>query len=145
MIFIFFFSFFCSMLVSQYDSAQQRYYVRAAASLAYNASTLSYGSSDLTGTYPSTCPYFATCASAGTTSTNSSSTSNVCSSLDTSFTFTGRSGVVSEVVASTTDPQVYVTFNGGRSAYLFSQEHVQLEYRQRSMYGKLSLSHYIYH
>ena len=119
-------------MMSDYDTFTQRNYVSYAApvTLSINSTTkLPYAtSSDLMGkNYPDVCPYFESCAvSSGTT----------CVGGDSSFSFTGRVGVVTEVIKSLEAPAVFVTFNGGRTAYKFSQENVVLEYRQKSMYGE---------
>jgi hypothetical protein len=114
-----------SILIADYDDVALRRYVRQPAELYYMNDTVY--SSDLDGAaYPSVCPYFSTCAL---------SSSGTCDGNDYPFTFTGRVGIITNIVASDTKPSAWVTFNGGRTAYQFLQEDLQLEYRQRSMYG----------
>ena len=119
-------------MVADYDKFAQRNYVRPAARVTLSMNLTSKAqfasSSDLQGkNYPDVCPYFDSC----TTSNNYQ-----CVGDDSVFTFAGRVGVVTEVINSLEAPAVFVTFNGGRTAYKFAQENVVLEYKQKSMYGK---------
>jgi hypothetical protein len=57
-----------------------------------------------------------------------------CHNGDNRFTFIGQVGIVTAVDNEAQIPQVWVTFNGGRTSYQFNQEDVQLETRSKSMY-----------
>jgi hypothetical protein len=121
-------------MVADYDTHLKRKYIRKAHEVQQNITTGHYSSLDLIhSSYSERCPYFPSCARGSSVSTNSS----LCPGEDSFFSFEGRVGVVTTVVESDTAPAVWVTFNGGRTSYFFLQEHIQLEYRQRSMYGKI--------
>jgi len=81
-------------------------------------------SHDLNGTYNSQCPYFDCCAI---------SSHDNCNPGDSAFTFRGRVGKVVAIDPTPLIPRVWVTFNGGRSSYVFNQDELKLETYQ-SMY-----------
>lgn len=122
----------CSVLMADFDAEEQRNYVRyaSAVNINQNISSPLYGyasSEDLIGKeYTDICPYFGSCAMA--------LDGAKCLDSDASFSFEGHVGIVTEVVDSVQAPAVWVTFNGGRSAYFFRQEFVRLEFKQKSMY-----------
>lgn len=117
------------MLMADFDDEEQRHYVRHAATVTMNQNTLYATSSDLQGTeYNDICPYFDSCALLVDTNQTS------CSGSDSTFSFAGHVGIVTEVIDSVEAPAVWVTFNSGRTAYFFRQEFVRLEYKQKSMY-----------
>ncbi len=89
--------------------------------------TLWYTSGDLDGSYESPCPYFP----GGGVNTDGSIT---CGGQDMLFTFIGHVGRITNVP----DPGVHedrysVTFNGGRTTYMFSEEEIKVEVRQKDM------------
>jgi hypothetical protein len=59
-----------------------------------------------------------------------------CKGDDLKFTFIGRVGLVTAVDNSAIIPQVWVSFNYGRTSYQFAQSDVKLETTSKSMYGK---------
>lgn len=84
-----------------------------------------YISKLLKGRYGAECPYFSSCGQ--------TFDAGLCVVPDLRYTFIGRVGVVTRVDNRAAIPSVYVTFNDGRTEYLFYQEHVRLEY-SKSMY-----------
>lgn len=84
-----------------------------------------YGSPVLYGKYGGRCPYYEACAQ--------TFDNGICGGNDLVYTFIGRNGVVTAVDDKAAIPSVYVTFNDGRTSYLFYQEDVKLE-QTRSMY-----------
>ena len=102
-----------------------------------------YTSIDLAGLYrppmsaiggiPETgaCPFTPSCARIGGFN---SSLSSGCVRPDKPFNFIGRVGVVVEIDNLATVPQVWVTFNGGRTKYQFDQRWVEFNRPQRSQY-----------
>lgn len=57
-----------------------------------------------------------------------------CRLSDLRFTFRGRVGLVTALDNAAEIPMVWVSFNEGRTSYLFRQEHVKLETTPKSMY-----------
>jgi hypothetical protein len=86
---------------------------------------IEYSSKLLYGKYGAQCPYFESCGQ--------TFDGGRCVPTDLRYTFIGRVGVVTRVDNRAAIPSVYVTFNDGRTEYLFYQEHVRLEY-SKSMY-----------
>jgi hypothetical protein len=84
-----------------------------------------YFSKILAGKYGGQCPYFDSCGQ--------TFDAGLCVGKDLRYTFIGRNGVVTRVDDRAAIPSVYVTFNDGRTEYLFYQEHVRLE-TSKSMY-----------
>ncbi len=114
-----------TILMADYDVQFNRHFVRTIRSATINTTSGFWDSQDISGTgYTATCPYFNGCVLAPT---------GGCSGLDSPFTFAGQVGYVTAVETSLDSP-VQVTFNGGRTSYSFSSQHLALEYRQRSMY-----------
>ena len=62
--------------------------------------------------------------------------SGTCQFSDLLFTFVGQVGLVTALDNTLAIPQVWLTFNGGRTSYQFSQQDVKLETTPKSMYGK---------
>lgn len=62
--------------------------------------------------------------------------SGTCDDKDLKFTFVGQVGLVTALANDLAIPQVWITFNGGRTSYQFSQQDVKLETASKSMYGK---------
>ena len=86
----------------------------------------SYTSEDLFGDdYSGVCPYFDSCAL--------TTDDGKCRGDDLVYTFQGRVGRVTHVDDTALIPTVLVTFNDGRTSYLFNKDMVQLE-TYRSMY-----------
>lgn len=59
-----------------------------------------------------------------------------CRKGDLRFTFQGSVGIVTALDNTNVIPQVFVTFNNGRTSYKFSQSMVNLETYPKSMYGE---------
>jgi len=59
-----------------------------------------------------------------------------CRKGDLRFTFQGLVGIVTSLDNTNVIPQVFVTFNNGRTSYKFPQSMVNLETYPKSMYGK---------
>lgn len=116
------------MMCSVREVADNRYYVRACSDV-YQADpdvTRSFTSDDLFGVdYSDVCPYFSSCAL--------TTDDGKCRGDDLVYTFQGRVGRVTYVDDAALIPTVLVTFNDGRTSYLFNKDMVQLE-TLRSMY-----------
>lgn len=87
----------------------------------------SWTSMDMVGEYDGVCPYFPSCAT--------TLDAGKCRPQDRRLTFIGEVGVVTALDNDAPIPQVWVTFNDGRTSYQFSQEDVVLE-TYKSMYGE---------
>lgn len=59
-----------------------------------------------------------------------------CRKGDLRFTFQGSVGIVTALDNTNVIPQVFVTFNNGRTSYKFPQSMVKLETYPKSMYGE---------
>ncbi len=93
-------------------------------------STLLYTSDDLDGSYESQCPYVP-----GGGIKNDGSTT--CGGQDMLFTFTGHVGKITSVPdRDAYEDQYGVTFNGGRTTYMFSEEEIKVEVRQKKLQTK---------
>ena len=77
------------------------------------------------------CPFTPSCARIGGFN---SSIGKGCTRPDNPFSFIGRVGVVTKIDDKATVPQVWVTFNGGRTEYQFDKRWVELNQPQRSQY-----------
>ncbi len=85
--------------------------------------TLLYTSADLDGSYQSPCPYFP----AGGIKNDGFT---ICGGQDKLFTFTGHVGRITSVPGRDVHEDRYgVTFNGGRTTYMFSEEEIKVEVR----------------
>ncbi len=88
-----------------------------------DTSTLLYASADLDGGYQSPCPYF---PKGGTKNDGSI----ICEGQDKLFTFTGHVGTITSIPDRDVNEDRYgVTFNGGRTTCMFSEEAIKVEVR----------------
>ena len=86
-----------------------------------------YTSDDLLGNhYDGKCPFYDGCGL---------SNSKKCILQDLPYTYAGKVGRIVALDNSLAVPTAWVTFNDGRTAVLFEQQYLQLEYRIKSMYG----------
>ena len=117
-----------SIICSVYDVINMRHYAKQCDVVTQvNAnSARSWTSDDLDGkTYDGLCPYFDSCA---LTLDN-----GLCFGDDLVYSFAGRVGRVTEVDDVSLIPKVRVSFNDGRTSYLFNKDQVEKEYKL-SMY-----------
>jgi hypothetical protein len=115
-----------SMLCSVYDKEDRRHYVRQCDNVTLDSSGSYYVSLDLDGLdYAGVCPYFPSCAL--------TIDDGKCRGEDLVYTFQGRVGRVTAVDDAALIPTVMVTFNDGRTSYLFNKDMVTLE-TYKSMY-----------
>ena len=116
------------MMCSVYENKDRRHYIRNCSNV-YQADPnvqRSFTSEDLDGLdYSEICPYFDSCAL--------TTDDGKCRYEDLVYTFQGRVGRVTAVDDSALIPTVLVTFNDGRTSYLFNKDMVQLE-TYKSMY-----------
>lgn len=119
---------YCPAMDGTYDSIHfslnstiwpERLYSREADILT-NTTAGVYGSKDLAGTYPAICPYFNT---AGLLDDSTKG----CNAGDSLFTFAGRIGKVVSVPVDLDRGLFGVSFNDGRTSYLFENQHISLE------------------
>lgn len=118
------------MMCSVYDVKDRRAYARKCLSVNETDPNRdrSWTSIDLDAEYDQRCPYYDSC---GLTLDLGK-----CRLNDLRFTFIGQVGIVTAVDNIAVIPQVWVSFNEGRTSYQFSQVDVELETRSKSMYGK---------
>jgi hypothetical protein len=116
------------MMCSVYDVRDRRHYTRNCTRVEKidPKRERSWTSIDLDSQYDGMCPYYDSC---GTTLDMGK-----CRFDDVRFTFVGRVGVVTAVDNAAVIPQVWVSFNYGRTSYQFAQTDVELETRSKSMY-----------
>lgn len=116
------------MMCSAYDVGDRRHFTRNCTKIVQEDLTRarSWTTVDLQGEYDDECPYYDSC---GLTLDLGK-----CRLSDLRFTFVGRVGVVTALDNTAVIPQVWVTFNNGRTSYQFSQEDVKLETTPKSMY-----------
>jgi len=116
------------MMCSAYDVGDRRHFSRNCTVLEKTDAkrVRSWTSLDMLGEYDGSCPYYASC---GLTLDLGK-----CQFTDLRFTFIGRTGVVTQLDNAAVIPQVWVTFNDGRTSYQFRQADVKLETRPKSMY-----------
>jgi hypothetical protein len=116
------------MMCSVRENRDRRHYVRNCSQV-YQADPnvqRSFTSDDLDGEdYSEVCPYFDSCAL--------TTDDGKCRFEDLVYTFQGRVGRVTAVDDSSLIPTVLVTFNDGRTSYLFNKDMVRLE-TYKSMY-----------
>jgi hypothetical protein len=105
------------------DKDSGRYFTRACRDV-YNVTETTYSSEDLIGEYEEICPYFNQCGLAG----RGGCASDGAGSQDLNFTFVGRVGRVTAYDSTPITPVVSVTFNNGRSSYVFQEDTLKLEY-----------------
>jgi hypothetical protein len=120
-----------SFLCTVFDSYNQRSYVTNCSEVyqIYSYDSYSYTSNSLTGTsYGGTCPYFSVCAL--------SQQNGLCNTKDLSYSFIGRVGIVTKLETIDNVAKAWVSFNNGRTSYLFEQAHIKVDTLARSMYGK---------
>lgn len=117
------------MMCSQYDAKNRRAFTRNCSVITKTRTELrSWTSQDMAlGEYDGLCPYFDSC---GLTLD-----AGKCRPQNRRLTFIGQVGVVTKVDNVAAIPQVWLTFNDGRTSYQFSQEDVKLE-TYKSIYGK---------
>ncbi len=116
------------MMCSTYEAKDRRHYVRPCLPVrqANNFLARSWTSDDLDGKeYDALCPYFDSCAL--------TLDDGKCKGGDLVYTFMGRVGKVTYVDDVSLIPKVRVTFNEGRTSYLFNKDQVRKEY-SLSMY-----------
>eukprot|EP00605_Chrysophyceae_sp_TOSAG23-4_P000970 GSChrysophyteH1.ASY1.ANO1.1070.1 assembled CDS len=116
------------MVCSTYERLDMRHYVRACLPVTQTDPNVarSWSSDDLDGKeYDGLCPYYDSCAL--------TLDDGKCKGEDLQFTFMGRVGRVTFVDDISLIPKVRVTFNDGRTSYLFNKDQVQKEY-SLSMY-----------
>mmetsp|Transcript_19797 Transcript_19797/g.33126 ORF Transcript_19797/g.33126 Transcript_19797/m.33126 type:complete len:539 (+) Transcript_19797:100-1716(+) len=116
------------MMCSAYDVGDRRHYTRNCTTIFHRRprEVRSWGSIDLDGEYDGQCPYYDSC---GLTLDLGK-----CRLDDLRFTFIGMVGIVTALDNEAVIPQVWVTFNDGRTSYQFSQGNVKLETTPKSMY-----------
>lgn len=114
-------------MCSVFDVGDRRHYSRNCTGVyQYDpGEPVSWTSRDLRGWYDGPCQYYNSCALA---------TGGSCQLNDLRFTFIGRVGRVTALDNDAIIPQVWVSFNAGRTSYQFSQEDVKLETNTKSMY-----------
>ena len=117
-------------MCSVYDVKDRRAYTRACETVKKIDPNRerSWTSIDLDSQYDNICPYYSSC---GLTLDLGK-----CRFNDLRFTFIGQIGIVTAVDNIAVIPQVWVSFNEGRTSYQFDQQDVELETRSKSMYGK---------
>jgi hypothetical protein len=116
------------MMCSVYDVRDRRHYTRNCTAV-YKSDAKrdrSWTSIDLDSEYDGICPYYESCGK--------TLDMGKCRYDDVRFTFVGRVGVVTAVDDSAIIPQVWVSFNYGRTSYQFDQSDVEIETRSKSMY-----------
>jgi len=116
------------MMCSVYERRDLRHYVRGCLPVLQSDPNVfrSWTSDDLDGKeYDGLCPYFDSCAL--------TLDDGKCKGEDLVYTFMGRVGKVTFVDDVSLIPKVRVTFNDGRTSYLFNKDQVQKEY-SLSMY-----------
>ena len=116
------------ILCSRFDYTDRRHYLANCSDVVRTdpINIQSFTSDELQGkVYDGICPYFSTCA---LTFDN-----HLCKGDDRPLTFRGRVGKVVKLDDRAAIPQVWITFNDGRSNYQFAQEQVKLE-TYKSMY-----------
>lgn len=116
------------MMCSVYDIKDRRAYTRECLAVEKidKSRDRSWTSIDLDSQYDGMCPYYPSC---GLTLDMGK-----CRLDDLRFTFIGQVGIVTAVDFLQVIPQVWVSFNDGRTSYQFSQLDVELETRSKSMY-----------
>jgi len=115
------------MMCSVYDPINRRHYTRECENATKTSEEQrSWGSVDLRSLYEDECPYYKSC---GLTLDKGK-----CRKGDLRFTFQGSVGIVTALDNTNVIPQVFVTFNNGRTSYKFSQSMVKLETYPKSMY-----------
>ncbi len=68
--------------------------------------------------------------------------STTCGGKDTLFTFTGHVGkIISVPDHDANEDQYGVTFNGGRTAYMFSEEEIKVDVREEMKNEPFSIPH----
>jgi hypothetical protein len=116
------------MMCSVRDAKDRRHFVRPCSTVYQESANVArcYTSEDLFGEdYSGVCPYFDSCAL--------TTDDGKCRGDDLVYTFQGRVGRVTHVDDTALIPTVLVTFNDGRTSYLFNKDMVELE-TYRSMY-----------
>lgn len=120
------------ILCSGIDVSNQREYIKEC-SLVYKSSDIienSWTSDELIGNeYSAVCPYNPSCA----ITVDAGKCKGDLRGDDLKYTFIGYVGRVTKLDNRAAIPQVWVTFNDGRTSYQFDQEMVSLE-RYKSMY-----------
>lgn len=124
---------------SVYDTQNERHFTRRCADIIWDLDknsvsgdgirVKSYRSIDLDGQeYDKVCPYFSNCAL--------TLDMGKCRGGDYALSFKGMVGIITGFVPQDptvlTPHRVYVTFNDGRTSYIFEQQHIKLE--QKSHY-----------
>lgn len=111
------------MMCSTYERIDMRHYTRPCKPVTQTNPAVfrSWSSDDLDGKeYDNICPYFDSCAL--------TLDDGKCKGDDLVYTFMGRVGRVTYVDDISLIPKVRVTFNDGRTSYLFNKDQVQKEY-----------------
>lgn len=115
------------IMCSAYDARNRRAYTRNCTVVTHTDITRerSWTSVDMVGEYDGLCSYYDSCAM--------TLDAGKCFPQDRRFTFIGQVGIVTALDNEAAIPQVWLTFNDGRTSYQFSQEDVKLE-TYKSMY-----------
>lgn len=111
------------MMCSVYESKDRRHFIRTCDTVTqWNPAVWrTWSSLDLDGKeYDGVCPYFDECAL--------TLDDGKCKGEDLVYSFIGRVGRVTFVDDVSLIPKVRVTFNDGRTSYLFNKDQVELEY-----------------
>ena len=117
-----------TMLCSAWERLDMRHYTRPCLAVDQSDPNVwrTWTSNDLDGKeYDGQCPYFDSCAL--------TLDGGKCKGEDLVYTFGGRVGRVTYVDDVSLIPKVRVTFNDGRTSYLFNKDQVEKEYKL-SMY-----------
>lgn len=118
------------MMCSVYDVHDRRHYSRNCTPITQDLPEQLRGwtSPDIVDFYEERCPYYDSCAE--------TYDDGKCRNGDLRFTFIGMTGLITQLDNVAAIPQAWVTFNGGRTSYQFSQQDIVLETQSKSMYGK---------
>ena len=122
------------MMCAAYDGYDKIFYTRECADVvqSVDGDPDSHTSEDLFGVeYAGVCEYYKSCAR--TTEIDPATDAGKCKGQDLPYTFIGRTGRVVRRDDTKDPPEIYVTFNDGRTNYRFTEEMLKLEIG-KSMY-----------